>query len=541
MPANPAQLLANSPEYTVSELSSALKRTVEDTYGHVRVRGEISGFRGPHASGHCYFALKDASAKIEAVIWKGVHGRMRFKPQEGLEVIATGKLTTYPGSSKYQIVIEAIEPAGIGALMALMEERKKKLAAEGLFDEARKQLLPWLPEVIGVVTSPTGAVIRDILHRLEDRFPRRVLVWPVRVQGEGSAEQIAAAIDGFNALPDSGHIPRPDLLIVARGGGSLEDLWSFNEEIVVRAAAGSMIPLISAVGHETDVTLIDFAADQRAPTPTAAAEMAVPVRSDLVVEVSSLAARALVAWKRGHDDRRTELRSAARALPGASELLAIPRQKVDSAAAALPRALRASTHVHHRRFTRISGGLTLRVLRSQVAHAKQSVAATGARLSHCAQVGLRHRRDRFAGLAVRLRASRFANAQAQRDRITRDDERTRRLFERARRALLTLLQQHETRMTHSAQLLAAVSYRGVLARGFALVRDDAGRALRSAAAVGSSARLTLEFADGQVNATSDADRTAATSSSPPGSSPKCQPRPASSRRATKPADQGNLF
>src|SRR6188768_1336300 len=312
MPANPAQLLANSPEYTVSELSSALKRTVEETFGHVRVRGEISGFRGPHASGHCYFALKDESAKIEAVIWKGIHGRMRFKPQEGLEVIATGKLTTYPGSSKYQIVIEAIEPAGIGALMALMEERKKKLAAEGLFDEARKQLLPWLPEVIGVVTSPTGAVIRDILHRLKDRFPRRVLVWPVRVQGEGSAEQIAAAIDGFNALPDGGHIPRPDLLIVARGGGSLEDLWSFNEEIVVRAAAGSMIPLISAVGHETDVTLIDFAADQRAPTPTAAAEMAVPVRSELMLRVDGCARRVLACWQRSQEARRTELRAAVR-------------------------------------------------------------------------------------------------------------------------------------------------------------------------------------------------------------------------------------
>src|SRR3979411_1796354 len=265
------EALINAPEFTVSELSSALKRTVEDAYGHVRVRGEISGFRGPHSSGHCYFALKDESAKIEAVIWKGVHSRMRFKPQEGLEVIATGKLTTYPGSSKYQIVIEAIEPAGIGALMALMEERKKKLAAEGLFDEARKQLLPWLPEVIGVVTSPTGAVIRDILHRLEDRFPRRVLVWPVKVQGEGSAEQIAAAIRGFNALPEGGRVPRPDLLIVARGGGSLEDLWSFNEEIVVRAAAESMIPRISAVGHETDIPLIDFAADKRAPTPKAAA------------------------------------------------------------------------------------------------------------------------------------------------------------------------------------------------------------------------------------------------------------------------------
>lgn len=541
MPANPAQLLANSPEYTVSELSSALKRTVEDTYGHVRVRGEISGFRGPHASGHCYFALKDESAKIEAVIWKGVHGRMRFKPQEGLEVIATGKLTTYPGSSKYQIVIEAIEPAGIGALMALMEERKKKLAAEGLFDEARKQLLPWLPEVIGVVTSPTGAVIRDILHRLEDRFPRRVLVWPVRVQGEGSAEQIAAAIDGFNALPEGGHIPRPDLLIVARGGGSLEDLWSFNEEVVVRAAAASMIPLISAVGHETDVTLIDFTADQRAPTPTAAAEMAVPVRSELLVEVSSLAARALVAWKRGHDDRRTELRSATRALPGAGEVLAIPRQKLDGAAAALPRALRASTHLHHRRFTQISGGLTLRVLRAQVSHAKQSVAATGARLAHCTHVMLRHRRDRFAGLAVRLKASRLANVQAQRDRIARANERTQRLAERTRRALTTLLQRHDARIAHSGQLLAALSYRGVLARGFALVRDDAGQTLRSASAVGPAARLTLEFADGRVTATADNDRPAATSSSPPESSPKSQPRPASSRRAAKPADQGSLF
>ena len=291
---------------------SALKRTVEDAYGHVRVRGEISGFRGPHSSGHCYFALKDESAKIEAVIWKGAHGRMRFKPQEGLEVIATGKLTTYPGSSKYQIVIEALEPAGVGALMALMEERKRKLAAEGLFDEARKQLLPWLPEVIGVVTSPTGAVIRDILHRLDDRFPRRVLVWPVKVQGDGSAEQVAAAIRGFNALPEGGKIPRPDLLIVARGGGSLEDLWSFNEEIVVRAAAESMIPLISAVGHETDITLIDFAADKRAPTPTAAAEMAVPVRAELFVEVASAGAarHAVLAARPGKPPQRAARRGA---------------------------------------------------------------------------------------------------------------------------------------------------------------------------------------------------------------------------------------
>src|ERR1700732_2421083 len=326
---SPAEALINAPEFTVSELSYALKRTVEDAYGHVRVRGEITGFRGAHSSGHCYFALKDDGAKIEAVIWKFAHARMRFKPQEGLEVIATGKLTTYPGSSKYQIVIEALEPAGVGALMALMEERKKKLAAEGLFDEARKQPLPWLPEVIGVVTSPTGAVIRDILHRLEDRFPRRVLVWPVRVQGDGSAEQIAAAIRGFNALPQGGRIPRPDLLIVARGGGSLEDLWSFNEEIVVRAAAASTIPLIAAVGHETDITLIDFAADKRAPTPTAAAEMAVPVRSELIGQVETCTGRLFAAWRRGAEAKRTELRAVARALPTPQNILSVPWQKLD--------------------------------------------------------------------------------------------------------------------------------------------------------------------------------------------------------------------
>src|ERR1700722_2645426 len=261
----------NIPEWTVTELSAALRRTVEDTYGHVRVRGEISGYRGPHSSGHAYFALKDESARIAAVIWRPAFVRMRIKPEDGLEVIATGRLTTYPGRSTYQIVIESLEPAGLGALMALLEQRKQKLAAEGLFEEARKQLLPYLPDVIGVVTSPTGAVIRDILHRLAERFPRHVLVWPVRVQGDGAAEESAAAIRGFNAIGDDDGsglalgLPRPDLIIAARGGGSIEDLWAFNEEIVVRAAAESLIPLISAVGHETDITLIDFVADRRAP------------------------------------------------------------------------------------------------------------------------------------------------------------------------------------------------------------------------------------------------------------------------------------
>jgi exodeoxyribonuclease VII large subunit len=532
------EALKNAPAFTVSELSSALKRTVEDAYGHVRVRGEISGFRGPHSSGHCYFALKDESAKIEAVIWKTAHARMRFKPQEGLEVIATGKLTTYPGSSKYQIVIEAIEPAGIGALMALMEERKRKLGVEGLFDEARKQLLPWLPEVIGVVTSPTGAVIRDILHRLQDRFPRRVLVWPVRVQGEGSAEQIAAAIRGFNALADGGRVPRPDLLIVARGGGSLEDLWSFNEEIVVRAAAESMIPLISAVGHETDITLIDFAADKRAPTPTAAAEMAVPVRSELLVEVDGLARRRLLCWQRAQEGRRNELRAAARALPAAGELLAIPRQRLDSGSASLPRALKANTHAHFRRFAAASARLTVRVLRGQLTQARHRLTVSGERMTHAGRAVLANRRNRFAGLEIRLKASKLSNAQAQRQRIARDRERLLRLAERARRALSTATQRLQARIAHNGQLLGALSYRGVLARGFALVRDEQGHPIHTAASVGPGSRLELEFADGRVAANADADRPAAKSASKTVSS---DPKPAAPKRTIKPAGQGSLF
>ncbi|AHY54614.1 exodeoxyribonuclease VII large subunit [Bradyrhizobium japonicum SEMIA 5079] len=542
LPMPPAEQLLNAPEFTVSELSQSLKRTVEDAYGHVRVRGEISGFRGAHSSGHCYFALKDESAKIEAVIWKGVHGRMRFKPQEGLEVIATGKLTTYPGSSKYQIVIEALEPAGIGALMALMEERKKKLAAEGLFDEARKQLLPWLPEVIGVVTSPTGAVIRDILHRLEDRFPRHVLVWPVKVQGEGSAEQVAAAIRGFNALPEGGKIPRPDVLIVARGGGSLEDLWSFNEEIVVRAAAESMIPLISAVGHETDITLIDFVADKRAPTPTAAAEMAVPVRSDLFVEVADLARRTRAYWQRAHESRRSELRAAARALPAAGDLLAIPRQRLDSAGASLPRGLKANTHAHFRRFTAASAKLTLRVLHGQISQADHRLTVCGERLGLSARSLLRRRRDRFAGLEVRLRASKLSNAQAQRNAIARQRERTHRLAERAGRALATLLQRLDARVENSGKLLSALSYRGVLARGFALVRDEAGHPLHAADAIGPGARVEIEFADGRVGATADADRPApAAKRAPAQAKPAAQDAKPAPKRVAKPVDQGNLF
>ena len=340
--AEPDLRASNAPEITVSELSNALKRAIEDRFGYVRVRGEISGYRGPHSSGHAYFCLKDANARLDAVIWRSTFLRMRVKPEEGLEVVATGKLTTFPGKSSYQIVIESLELAGLGALMALFEARRKKLAEEGLFDAARKRKIPFMPKVVGVVTSPTGAVIRDILHRLSDRFPVRVIVWPVRVQGETSAAEVAAAIQGFNALSEGGAIPRPDVLIVARGGGSLEDLWSFNEEMAVRAVAESAIPLIAAVGHETDWTLIDHAADLRAPTPTAAAEFAVPVRAELIATLADLDARKRGAILRLAQRRRADLRSLARALPSAEALVEALRQRLDRAGDTLAARARAA-------------------------------------------------------------------------------------------------------------------------------------------------------------------------------------------------------
>jgi exodeoxyribonuclease VII large subunit len=507
----------NVAEFTVSELSAALKRTVEDAYGYVRVRGEVSGYKGPHGSGHVYFALKDESAKIEAVIWKGTFNRMKFKPEEGLEVIVTGRLTTYPNRSSYQIVVETLEAAGLGALMALLEERKRKLAAEGLFDEARKQLLPFLPEVIGVITSPTGAVIRDILHRLADRFPRHVIVWPVKVQGEGSAEQVAAAIQGFNALPDSesslGRIRKPDLLIVARGGGSLEDLWSFNEEIVVRAAAESMIPLISAVGHETDVTLIDFAADRRAPTPTAAAEIAVPVRAELIAELMSKARRALACWQRAHQHRRTELLAAARALPSAEELLAIPRQRLDACAERLPRALRANAQIHHTQFSRVGGRLSPQLLRANVERRRL-------RLDACTQ--------RLGSALKTYRLTHLTGIHRARDRVIA-------FAERSERAVWTLLDNRAARLERAGQLLTALSYRGVLSRGFALVRDAGGHPLRTAAAVQPGTPLDIEFADGRVGAT--AQGVSPRIESPP----FVRPRPRARRGGSGNEGQGNLF
>ncbi|MBB6307256.1 exodeoxyribonuclease VII large subunit [Xanthobacter tagetidis] len=484
----------NAPEWSVSELSAALRRTVEDAYGHVRVRGEISGYRGPHSSGHAYFSLKDQSARLDAVIWKGTFARLRLRPEEGLEVVATGRLTTYPGKSGYQIVIEALEFAGAGAIMAMLEERKLRLQAEGLFDPARKKKLPYLPRVIGVVTSPTGAVIRDILHRLADRFPRDVVVWPVRVQGETSAAEVAAAIRGFNALAEGGPVPRPDVIVVARGGGSLEDLLGFSEEVVVRAAAESAIPLVSAVGHETDVTLIDFAADLRAPTPTAAAELVVPVRSDLIAQVEGLGARLSAAPVRLQERRRAELRALSRLLPTAETLLQAPRQRLDGAADRLPRALAANALAHRLRLAAAVRKLSPEVVRGRMARAGDRIAALGGRLAQGLSVGTARRRDRFAAHAGRFdmagRAQRAAYGTSR--RMLAD------LSRRAGRAMEDMLRAERRRLASLAQLLDALSYHGVLARGFALVRDAEGQAVRAAAAVAPGAALEIEFADGRV-------------------------------------------
>ena len=467
----------NIVELTVSEVSAALKRAIEEGFDYVRVRGEL-GKVSYHSNGHVYFDLKDDRACIAGVIWRSVGPRIQLKLEAGLEVVVTGKITTYPARSQYQLVVETLEPAGLGALMALLEERKRKLAAEGLFDEARKQLLPFLPRIVGVVTSPTGAVIRDVLHRLSERFPRHVLVWPVRVQGEGAASEIAAAIVGFNALPETGRIPRPDVLIIARGGGSLEDLWAFNEEIVVRAAAESMIPLISAVGHETDITLIDFVADRRAPTPTAAAEIVVPVRADLIAQISAFGARHMACWQRGLELRRRELRALSRALPSAERLLQPLWQTLDNLAARLPRALRANAHVHHRQFSRIAARLSPQLLNARLVRCKELVASFAERGKRARDIYVARRRDRLDALG---------------------------------------------------QLLQAFSYRGVLERGFALVRDLQGMPLRKAAAVTPGLPIEIEFSDGRVGAVAQ------------GAKAPLRPGSAKPRRGKGGAGQGSLF
>jgi exodeoxyribonuclease VII large subunit len=387
----------NARAYSVSELAFALKRTLEDAYGFVRLRGELSKVTR-HASGHCYLTLKDDRAAIDGVVWKTQVRALACRPEQGLEVIVTGRITTYPASSKYQIVIETMEPAGIGALLAQLERLKAKLAAEGLFDAARKRPLPEVPAVIGVITSPTGAVIRDILHRIRDRWPCRVVVWPVVVQGDAAARQVCTAIAGFNALEAGGATPRPDVLIVARGGGSVEDLWAFNDEALARAAAGSAIPLISAVGHETDTTLIDFVSDRRAPTPTAAAEMATPVLAELKAAVAEGQARLGRAMARQSESCRNRLTATARGLPRPADILALARQRFDLASDRLGAGLERNAAAHERDLVRIAGRLSPGLLQRPERQKTERLAEVFARLTPCIERRLDRAGEILAGL-----------------------------------------------------------------------------------------------------------------------------------------------
>ena len=478
-------LRPNLPEYSVSELSLNVKRTIEDAYGYVRVRGEL-GRVTRAGSGHVYLDLKDEKAVLSGVVWKGAAAKLRVKPEQGLEVIATGRLSTFPGQSRYQIIIDRLEPAGVGALMALLEERKKKLAAEGLFEDSRKKPLPYMPDVIGVVTSPSGAVIRDILHRLRDRFPRHVVVWPTLVQGEGAAPQVAAAIAGFNALAAGGPIARPDVLIVARGGGSIEDLWAFNEEVVARAAAASEIPLISAVGHETDTTLIDYVSDRRAPTPTAAAEMAVPVRTDLLRDLLDLERRLAGALTRGAETRRAHLQALARGLGRPEALYALPQQRFDGAANALDAAFHRLVQTREAALGRISARLGPTALRGGLERRGAALTAAGVGLENGLSRGLERRSDR-------LRALRLPTAQLERVRARGavDVERLQRRLESAGRRKL---EDAARRLDTAARQLRALSHESVLARGFALVRAPGGEVIASAKNAQGDA--VVQFRDG---------------------------------------------
>jgi len=534
----------NAAEFTVSEISNALKRTVEDAFGNVRVRGEVSGYRGPHSSGHAYFSLKDDRARIDAVIWRTAFARLKFKPEEGMEVVARGRLTTYPGKSNYQIVIDSLEPAGAGALMALLEERRRKLAAEGLFDTERKRRLPYMPMVIGVVTSPTGAVIRDIIHRIADRFPLHVIVWPVRVQGETTGQEVSGAIAGFNALAAGGPIPRPDVLIVARGGGSLEDLWGFNDEAVVRAVAGSLIPVISAVGHETDWTLIDHAADVRAPTPTGAAEMAVPVRAELEAHLAALGARLRGCMSRGLERRRQAARAAGRALPSPDQLFALPRRRFDDAAARLDRALDSGLKQRSARLgaIRLSPAVLSRriaetrrraerdlaraaaALRAGLQQRRTRLDREGAQLPRCAAAVLRRKRDRAAAIAPRLTLQPILR------QTRREGDRLAQASRRLTLAGAAALDRAARRLAQADRLLVALSYQSVLDRGFALVSDAEGRLIARAAAISAGQPLTLTFADGKAGALATGNAEAARPR------PKSAPKPSPDK-----GGQGSLF
>ncbi len=474
----------NDAEYTVSEISGAVKRTLEDTFGRIRVKGEVGRiFRA--RSGHLYYDIKDDRNVLACTTWKGQIAELSVAPEEGMEVVVTGKLSGFGAQSKYNLNVDAMEVAGAGALMAMLEKRRVALAAEGLFEASRKRALPYLPQVIGVITSPQGAVIRDILHRLRERFPRHVLIWPVAVQGKASAGEVARAIRGFDA-PDL-PFPRPDLLIVARGGGSIEDLWGFNEEIVVRAAADCTIPLISAVGHETDTTLIDFASDRRAPTPTAAAEMAVPVRLDLIAHVGGLGLRQARAAAALVVARRQRLADLSRGLPRPEALLGSARQRLDRAGDALPAALKARAARARVALSRLEGRITPATLAGRMAERRRLLAGLDARLQAGLPRSLQTRQREFGRLAARLRPEPLSR------RLAQDRDRLSRTLDRLLRGARTRQARDIERVAALDRMRESLGYERTLERGFAVVRDGA-RVLTDPDAVRTAGRVTLQFA-----------------------------------------------
>lgn len=518
LPPDPASP-GNAPEYTVSELSGAVKRVIEGGFGLIRVRGEVGRVSRP-ASGHLYFDLKDDRNVIAAISWKGQLARMQVRPEEGMEVVATGRMTTFPGQSKYQLIVEDLAPAGVGALMAMLERRRAALAAEGLFDAARKRPIPYLPGVIGVVTSPSGAVIRDILHRLRDRFARHVLIWPVAVQGKACAGEVAAAIAGFNAIAPGGPVPRPDLIIVARGGGSLEDLWGFNEEIVVRAAAASEIPLISAVGHETDTTLIDYAADRRAPTPTAAAEMAVPVRLELLAALDGQGARLARGVAQGLGLRGQRLRDLARALPRIDGLVAPATQRFDLWAGRLGGALARAVARQRARFDPVAALVRPRVLADLVARGSDRLADRGRALDAGQARRGERAADRAAALAARL-APALARLLADAGRgVARGHSDLAALAARLDAAPGLRLDALAGRLAALERMRQTLGYAQTLRRGYAVVRGD-GAVVTLKAGAERAAALEIEFQDGRLS---------------------LGPRPPRGRKADAgPTGQGRLF
>ena len=515
----------NAPEFSVTELSGAVKRMIEGEFSHVRIRGEVGRVSLPR-SGHIYMDLKDDRSVIAGVIWKGVANRLSTRPEEGMEVVATGRLTTFPGQSKYQLVIEDLKPAGVGALMAMLEKRKQMLAAEGLFAPESKKPLPYLPEIIGVVTSPSGAVIRDILHRLRDRFPRKVLIWPVAVQGAKCAPDVAQAIEGFNQLTPGGALPRPDLLIVARGGGSLEDLWGFNEEIVARAAAASDIPLISAVGHETDTTLIDFTSDMRAPTPTAAAELAVPVRLELLNWIDQQNARLTRALTQGVTQRGQRLRDLSRALPRVDMLLESPRQRLDSLSERLPQALTRSVQQRQIRLSDVKGGLRPINLSRRIQTETNRLTSLSPRLATGLERNIVSKREALGRRTDRLNLSTLdADVASKRDKFA---QLSKRLTDVGR----SQTKEWATKIDALDRLRETLGYKATLQRGYAVVRCQ-GTVLTSRADASKAAAIEIEFGDGILSFGASTSALQAPKSKPKSSAkPKAKPAP---------PEQGDLF